>query len=60
MDELATKQSETSPEVTHELLTQICCKLDSVDTHGSEHLRAMRKHALERAQSMDDSLQKAD
>jgi hypothetical protein len=58
MDDLVAQQSEASPEVTHELVTQICCKLDGVDTHGSEHLRAMRKQALAKAEAIDKTLQK--
>lgn len=62
MDELATtttsNNEQSTFETTHELLTQICCKLDSVDTHGSENLRAMRRRALEKAQTMDESLPK--
>jgi BAG domain len=58
MDDLAAASE--SPNVKqHELVTQICCKLDNIDTHGSEPLRAMRKQALEKAQAIDKkSLQK--
>lgn len=39
----------------HELVTQICCKLDGIDTHGSETLRAMRKQTIAKAESLDQS-----
>eukprot|EP00545_Synedropsis_sp_CCMP1620_P012956 CAMPEP_0119005922 /NCGR_PEP_ID=MMETSP1176-20130426/2009_1 /TAXON_ID=265551 /ORGANISM="Synedropsis recta cf, Strain CCMP1620" /LENGTH=153 /DNA_ID=CAMNT_0006957781 /DNA_START=21 /DNA_END=482 /DNA_ORIENTATION=+ len=37
----------------HELVTQICCKLDGVEANGSERIRALRKQALMRAQAID-------
>lgn len=58
IDDLAAKSE--SAEGIHEVVTQICCKLDGVDTHGSEPLRAMRKQALAKAQAIDKSLHKTD
>ena len=52
IDELAQKANSISPNVVHELVTQLCCQLDSVDTHGSEPLRAMRKEALKMAEAI--------
>ena len=43
------------PHVIHELITQICCKLDAVDVSGSETLRDLRRQALHRAEAMDPS-----
>jgi len=51
MDELESNNS-LQPEAVHELITLICCKLDAIDTHGSETLRAMRKEALQRAEAI--------
>lgn len=53
MDDLTAAASESPNVMIHELVTQICCKLDNIDTHGSEPLRAMRKQALEKAQAID-------
>lgn len=56
MDEiqhLEAKAIETPNHVLHELVTQICCKLDEVETHGSTALKQMRKQALARAQALD-------
>uniref|UniRef100_A0A7S4V6Q1 Ubiquitin-like domain-containing protein n=1 Tax=Ditylum brightwellii TaxID=49249 RepID=A0A7S4V6Q1_9STRA len=38
--------------VVDELITRVCCKLDCVDTNGSERLRAMRKEAIRKAESL--------
>ena len=59
IDDLAASQSK-SPNVIHELVTQICCRLDGIDTHGSEPLRAMRKQALEKAEAIDKNLLQKD
>lgn len=53
IDELAARAESIPPDAVHELVTQICCKLDGVETHGSDSLRAMRKRAIERAESVD-------
>lgn len=45
--------AETPPHVVHELVTQICCKLDLVETHGSDALRKLRKQALAKAEALD-------
>lgn len=36
----------------HELITQICCKIDGVETNGSEALRRMRRGAIRRAEGV--------
>ena len=38
---------------TH-LITDICCKLDSVDVSGSETLREIRRKVLRRAERLDE------
>jgi hypothetical protein len=38
------------------MVTRICCKLDEVDTKGSENLRAQRKELIRKAESMEASL----
>jgi len=50
----ATEKGMSSIEI-HERVTQICCKLDGIDTHGSETLRVMRKQAVVKAESLDRS-----
>ena len=46
------KEEETGGEdgVIHELVTRICCKLDSVDIKGSEHLKQLRKSLIQKAE----------
>eukprot|EP00525_Craspedostauros_australis_P012510 CAMPEP_0198114124 /NCGR_PEP_ID=MMETSP1442-20131203/5592_1 /TAXON_ID= /ORGANISM="Craspedostauros australis, Strain CCMP3328" /LENGTH=191 /DNA_ID=CAMNT_0043771359 /DNA_START=101 /DNA_END=676 /DNA_ORIENTATION=+ len=39
--------------VLHELVTQLCCKLDDVDVHGSETLRSFRKKLLRGAEAIE-------
>lgn len=53
IDELSAKAEDTAPNVVHEMVTQICCKLDGIDINGSEHLRSMRKKAIAKAESID-------
>ena len=55
LDELAEKseQEEVTDVAVHELVTQICCKLDGIDVHGSEHLRSVRKKVLQKADELD-------
>lgn len=53
LENLASSENGKSPEVVHELVTQICCKLDAVDIHGSETLRKIRKDILKQAESID-------
>lgn len=55
IDELESRSASLSEAEIHELVTQICCKLDGVDTRGSESLRAMRKRAIKRAEDLDRS-----
>jgi len=50
----ATENSPTSFAI-HEQITQICCKLDGIDTHGSETLRNLRKKAILKAEAFDQS-----
>jgi hypothetical protein len=45
-------------EMIREKVTVICCKLDGLDTHGSEPLRAMRKQVLEKAELVDPTMKK--
>jgi len=52
-DELSGKSDTMPRDVVHELVTQICCKIDGVETHGSDTLRAMRKQAIEKAEAVD-------
>mmetsp|Transcript_18884 Transcript_18884/g.21058 ORF Transcript_18884/g.21058 Transcript_18884/m.21058 type:complete len:163 (+) Transcript_18884:42-530(+) len=56
IDDLADNTTDKSPKVLQELITRICCKLDSVDTHGSENLRAMRKRAIQKAESIGTTI----
>ena len=42
-----------SKEVISELVTRICCKLDEVDTRGSDNLRSKRKELLKKAEAID-------
>jgi hypothetical protein len=41
----------------HEAVTRICCKLDAVEIHGSEHLRSMRKKILVQAEALENEQQ---
>lgn len=36
----------------HELITQLCCEIDGVETNGSEALRRLRKGAIRRAEGV--------
>lgn len=55
IDALEARKESTPKDELHEQVTVICCKLDAVDTHGSESLRAMRKEALKKAEAIDSS-----
>jgi hypothetical protein len=55
IDALAANADSTSPVVIHEFVTQICCKLDAIDTNGSDKLRTMRKNAIAKAEALDIS-----
>uniref|UniRef100_A0A7S2H4E9 Ubiquitin-like domain-containing protein n=1 Tax=Helicotheca tamesis TaxID=374047 RepID=A0A7S2H4E9_9STRA len=46
------KEGSLQHKVVDELITRICCNLDAVDTNGSERLRAMRKDAIRKAESL--------
>ncbi|KAL3801112.1 hypothetical protein HJC23_002405 [Cyclotella cryptica] len=39
-------------EEVHELITQLCCKIDGVETNGSEALRRMRKSTIRKAEGV--------
>lgn len=36
----------------HEFITQLCCKIDGVETNGSEALRRMRRGTIRRAEGV--------
>mmetsp|Transcript_21922 Transcript_21922/g.30523 ORF Transcript_21922/g.30523 Transcript_21922/m.30523 type:complete len:167 (+) Transcript_21922:165-665(+) len=55
IEDLSAKTNTLSSKAIHELVTQICCKLDGVDTQGSEKLRAMRKQAIGKAEAIDNN-----
>jgi hypothetical protein len=55
IDELASKKEETDAHLLSELVTRICCKLDGVDTKGSENLRSFRKDLIRNAESIESS-----
>lgn len=42
-----------SKEAVKNLITEICCKLDLIDLHGSETLREIRRKVLRRAENLD-------
>lgn len=41
-------------DVVHEVVTQLCCRLDGIETNGSDTLRRFRKQALARAEALDN------
>jgi len=41
------------PEAVSEFVTRLCCRLDEIDTAGSENLRAQRKALLKRAEQIE-------
>lgn len=47
------KKQEISMAEISEFATRICCKLDLVDTQGSDNLRARRKELIRRAEILD-------
>ena len=55
IEDLEEKKDTTPDTVRSELVTRICCKLDGVDTRGSDSLRALRKQLIRRAESIDES-----
>jgi hypothetical protein len=55
IDELAAKKKTTPANVRSELITRICCRLDDIDTMGSENLRTLRKELIQKAENMDSS-----
>jgi hypothetical protein len=52
LDDLAAGPDTTAAAMS-DLVTRLCCKLDAVDTMGSEHLRARRKQLLRQAEHLD-------
>eukprot|EP00546_Thalassionema_frauenfeldii_P016342 CAMPEP_0178896900 /NCGR_PEP_ID=MMETSP0786-20121207/1443_1 /TAXON_ID=186022 /ORGANISM="Thalassionema frauenfeldii, Strain CCMP 1798" /LENGTH=154 /DNA_ID=CAMNT_0020567381 /DNA_START=58 /DNA_END=519 /DNA_ORIENTATION=- len=56
IDQLSANIDAEKPEVVRELVTRICCKLDGIDTQGSNTLRALRKEAIRKAESLDKLL----
>jgi len=52
----ASKKEVLSNKVARERIINICCKLDEVDTRGSEPLRNLRRRALQNADSLDQLL----
>ena len=39
--------------VVSELVTRVCCRLDSIEVNGSDTLRSMRKDLLRKVESID-------
>ena len=60
IEELEAKKDTTPNNVITELVTRLCCKLDSVDTKGSDSLRALRKSLIGRVESIDSSKSQKD
>ena len=54
IDELKKMKESSSPEVFREMVTRLCCRLDGVDTKGSDNLRTKRKELLLKAQALDE------
>lgn len=46
------KDKSMDNKTVHELITQLCCKIDGVETNGSEALRKMRKQTIRRAEGV--------
>ena len=55
----ALKDSSLDPKEVHERVTQLCCRLDAVDTKGSVSLRQFRKSALARLQALEEVRQES-
>lgn len=54
LKELEEEETQDSPAAARaERVTNLCCKLDAVDTQGSENLRSLRKKLLQRAEQID-------
>lgn len=45
--------------VVHERVTQLCCQIDGIRTHGSRPLRLLRKSALDRVQAIEQEKREA-
>jgi hypothetical protein len=56
IEDLAQTKDSISSTAMSEMVTRICCKLDEVDTKGSENLRSQRKELIRKAESMEASL----
>ncbi|KAL9182769.1 hypothetical protein ACHAXT_004048 [Thalassiosira profunda] len=46
------RSREMENKLVQELIIQICCKIDGVETHGSEALRKMRKATIKKAEEV--------
>lgn len=55
IDELCETKQTSSPDLVSETVTRICCRLDEVDTKGSDNLRAKRKELLAKAEALDET-----
>mmetsp|Transcript_14170 Transcript_14170/g.18471 ORF Transcript_14170/g.18471 Transcript_14170/m.18471 type:complete len:160 (+) Transcript_14170:101-580(+) len=53
IENLEAQKDDMQPIEVHELVTQICCRLDGVETNGSDALRQFRKQAIARAEALD-------
>ena len=49
------KDPSIAADAVHERITQLCCRLDAVDTNGSAPLRQFRKSALSRLQALEQA-----
>lgn len=55
IEELKAKKNTIPGNAMTEIITRICCKLDAVETKGSENLRAMRKDLIRKAERIDSA-----
>jgi len=46
------RRREMEDKVVQELIIQICCKIDCVETNGSDALRKMRKQTIQKAEKV--------
>jgi hypothetical protein len=54
IDDLAAANAASNPAQVREMVTQICIKLDSVDTHGSKSLRDFKRQAIAKAEAIEN------
>ena len=50
--DIARRKRDMDNKTLQELVIQICCKIDAVETNGSESLRRMRKSTIHRAEDV--------